>query len=166
MESAFLCTLTLGLKLSTCTQWGSNWTGRKPANTNLARKQIVRHGKGKSGRTEVTPGWSHSAHIHKHKRTLLLTLSIKVPQEPWGLLWSQLPCHLAEPWSLFIGTSQSSRLECYAFNFHPSRSVSIFCHHCFRSQCHLSKGRLRTSLTSHQFIKTHNSKLTAAAIKG
>lgn len=101
---------------------------------------------------------------HTHKYTLLLTLSIKVPHEPWGLLWSQMLCHLAELWSRFIGTSQSSRLECYAFNFHPFISIPIFFHHCSGSQCCLSEGRLRPWRAA-SFIKAHINKLTAAGIK-
>lgn len=43
---------------------------------------------------------------HTQTHTLLLTLWIKVRWEPWGVLWSQRLCHLAELWRLFVGTSQ------------------------------------------------------------
>lgn len=69
VESAFWCTLKLGLKFSTCTQWVSNRTGRKPADTHLAHKQFVRHGKGKCG-VQRGDTWlesvstSYSTHTH------------------------------------------------------------------------------------------------------
>lgn len=153
MESAFLCTLRLGLKSGTCTQWVSDRTGRKPADTHLARKEFVRHGKGKCG-AHRGGTWlesvSTSYSTHTHTNTLFLTLWIRVLQEPWGVLWSLLPCHLAAQRSLSIGTSQSSHLECYAFNFHPSIPIYLL------SPLYLVAVSLEqrqvTSLTSRQFI--------------
>lgn len=109
-----------------------------------------------AGCTGVAPGWSQSAHLtaHTHTNALFLTLWIRVLQEPWGVLWSLLPCHLAAQRSLSIGTSQSSHLECYAFNFHPS--IPYLNHIYLLSPLYLVAVSLEqrqvTSLTSRQFI--------------
>lgn len=80
-----------------------NWkeTSRYPLSTQTVCASWQRKVRG-------AQGWhlaGVSQHIlqHTHTNALFLTLWIRVLQEPWGVLWSLLPCHLAAQRSLSIG---------------------------------------------------------------